>query len=104
MALRTMGTFSQTILQGFVVGTNELTPADVGSLDGNILNDQMVATAPVTSKMWGGGYERNGVLVIPNRGVLKCLPGDFIGFDVTTGWPILVSAAAAATGAIWVHT
>jgi len=104
MALRTMGTFSQTILQGFVVGTNDLTPADVGSLDGNILNDQMVATAPVTSKMWGGGYERNGMLVIPNRGVLKCLPGDFIGFDATTGWPILVSAAAAATGAIWVHT
>ena len=70
----------------------------------NILNDQMIASAPVASKQWGGGYAQQGTLVIPNRGVLKCLPGDFIGFDVTTGWPILVSAAAAATGAIWVHT
>jgi hypothetical protein len=104
MALRTMGTFSSTILQGFIVGTNDLIPADVATLDSNVLNDQMAAAAPVASKQWGGGYAQDGTLVIPNRGVLRCLPGDFIGFDATTGWPILVSAGAAATGAIWVHS
>lgn len=32
-------------------------------------------------------------LVIPNRGVLKVLPGDIVALD-NTGWPILVSGAA----------
>jgi hypothetical protein len=104
MALRTMGTFSTTILQGFIVGTNDLIPADVASLSNSLLNDQLSATAPFSARSLLADYNQTGLLSVPNRGLLKCLPGDFIGFDATTGWPILVSAAAAATGAIWVHS
>ena len=97
MALRTLGTALTTTLPAFVVGTNDLIPADVASLIVAIKNDQ-VNTNPI----WGGAYAQQGLLSIPNRGVLKCLPGDFIGFDAS-GWPILLSAVAAAN-ANWVHT
>lgn len=43
------------------------------------------------------GWSRNGQLYIPNRGWLKCLPGDVIAVDPNTGWPILISAKAAAS-------
>lgn len=50
----------------------------------------------------GPGLGRNASLVIPNRGILKVLPGDIVGVDPITGWPILVSAAALSTaGSVW---
>lgn len=40
------------------------------------------------------GMSGNGSqLYVPNRGVLKVLPGDIVAID-NTGWPILVSGAA----------
>lgn len=48
-------------------------------------------------------FSQKGILYIPNRGVLKILPGDYVAID-TAGWPILVSARSAATGASWTHT
>lgn len=103
MALRTLGTPAATTLSGFVVGTNDLTPADVATLMNSIKNDQ-VSTVALGLPIWGGAYAQQGLLSIPNRGVLKCLPGDFVGFDTTTGWPILISALAAGTGASWSHS
>jgi hypothetical protein len=45
-----------------------------------------------------------GLLFIPNRGVLKVLPGDWVGVD-TFGWPILVSGRSIQTSAgSWTHT
>lgn len=38
-------------------------------------------------------FSFNGLLYVPNRGVLKVLPGDVVATD-NTGWPILVSKAA----------
>lgn len=51
--------------------------------------------------IYPGAWSNTGLLTIPNRGVLQALPGDVIAVDSVTGWPILVSAAAAAGGA-WV--
>lgn len=50
-----------------------------------------------------GAFRRDGLLWVPNRGYLVVLPGDFVGVDATTGWPILLSANAAANGP-WTHT
>jgi len=107
MALNTIGTAATNTLSGFVVGTNDLTPADVGSLRAGILNDGPQSgfgvVGPVgTGVIYPGAYAQQGLLFVPNRGVLKCLPGDMIAFDAATGWPILVSKLAAA-GAGWVH-
>lgn len=52
--------------------------------------------------VWPGAFTANGQLYIPNRGVLKMLPGDYVGID-SQGWPILVSANSIANSN-WVHT
>jgi hypothetical protein len=41
---------------------------------------------------------RDGQLAIPRRGWIKLLPGDVLAVDATTGFPILLSAAAVASG------
>ncbi len=124
MTLRTLGTNAQTTLKGFVVGFNDLIAADVATLNTDILADSpgygawnnvaatglVVTTANATNTIGAAqprvnqAYVRNGVLIIPNRGRLVLKNGDFVGWDATTGWPIVVSGQAAATGAIWVHS
>lgn len=47
------------------------------------------------------GWESNGLLFVPNRGVLRALPGDWVGVT-TRGWPILLSADEIANG-LWTH-
>lgn len=43
-------------------------------------------------------------LYVPNRGVLKVLPGDFVAVD-NTGWPILLSGASQGyAGTQWTFT
>ncbi len=98
MALRTLGTAANNTLSGFVVGTNDLIPADVATLMQSIFDDQNA----VLTTIFPGAYAQQGLLFVPNRGFLRALPGDFIGFDPATKWPILLSARAAA-GASWVH-
>jgi len=45
-----------------------------------------------------------GQLFVPNRGVLKVYPGDWIAVD-TFGWPILVSGRSVQSSTTsWVHT
>lgn len=45
---------------------------------------------------------RTGLLIVPGRGTLQMQPGDVVALDITTGWPILVSAAAiSASGSRW---
>jgi hypothetical protein len=56
-----------------------------------------------TNPIYPGAWARTGILYVPNRGILKALPGDVVAFDPATGFPILLSAAAAA-GASWVHS
>jgi hypothetical protein len=75
-----------------------LAAADVATIALGIKDDLNVA-----HPVWPGAFALNGKLYVPNRGVLTILPGDYVGFDSTTGWPILVSKLAAA-GAGWVHT
>lgn len=97
MALNTIGTAANNQLAGFVVGTNDYTDPDAGTLRAAILDDQ-INTHPV----FPGAYEKRGMLFVPNRGHLKVFAGDIIAVDPTTGWPILISKLAAA-GASWVH-
>lgn len=52
----------------------------------------------VSNKM---GWSPNGLLFIPNRGVLRALPGDWVGVD-TRGWPILLSNDTITNGP-WTH-
>lgn len=67
--------------------------ADVRTIAANIKDDQSNGHRVVP-----GAFSYNGQLFIPNRGVLKLLPGDLVLVDATTGWPILVSALSLAGG------
>jgi hypothetical protein len=49
------------------------------------------------------GLSVTGMLFVPNRGVLRMRPGDYVFYDPQTGWPILLSGRAAAAAG-WVHT
>ncbi len=78
-----------------------LSQADLQTINQNILDDQN-ARHPVAAVSGVGGFVREGFLYVPNRGELLLLPGDVIAYDPATGFPILISAGAAA-GASWVY-
>lgn len=76
-----------------------ISAADLATIQEAILNDKVNG-----NPIYPGGLVREGLLYVPNRGVLKVLPGDWIGVDAT-GWPILVSANAIASGSTsWTHS
>ena len=104
MATITLGTAATTTLVAVVFSqaTTVLLPADLTTINENIRDDQAAGRPPAYISGIGG-FVREGLLIVPNRGALKCLPGDVIGYDPATGFPILLSSAAAA-GASWVHS
>lgn len=111
MALRTIGTNATTSLSAFVVGFNDTIAADLATLNLGIRGDppgfnayQQVASTGLAT---GSGtnrprvnqpYVKQGLLIIPNRGCLQLKAGDFVCYDTTTGWPIVISGDAAANG------
>lgn len=116
MALRTLGTNANNSLQAFLVGTDDLTTADLALLNEGIRGDppgygawpQVSSSGLVTGTgtnrpRINQAYVKQGVLIVPNRGLLQLKPGDFVAFDSTTGWPIVVSGDAAANGP-YTHT
>lgn len=99
MATKTLGTTANNSLTAlaFLQGIGSMVAADQASINNGIKDDLNVSHPLVR-----GAFDSNGMLIIPNRGVLKVLPGDWVGFD-SRGWPILVSADAIASGP-WTHT
>ena len=98
MALKTLGTNGTTTLNAIIRHSNLFTTADAAQLRAAILND-LVNGNPI----WPDAY-REGLLFVPNRGVLQVLDGDYVAYDAT-GWPILVSAAAIASNSTsWAHS
>lgn len=67
-----------------------LSDADVASINARIIND---ASPPQGVP---GAFTRGGLLYIPNRGVLKMLPGDWV-LVTNAGWPMLASPIAMGT-------
>jgi hypothetical protein len=97
MALKTMGSQAQNTFSAIQM-TGSMTVADVATLTLSILNDQING-----HPIYPGAFSSTGLLYVPNRGVLKVLPGDYVAVD-TVGWPVLISALSAGTGASWVHS
>lgn len=106
MALKTFGTNANNSLSAFVVGTDDITPAQVALLNIGIKGDPPGYGAPSGAVQNVGSvrpriaqaYQRQGKLYIPNRGVIQLKAGDYIVFDATTGWPAVFSADAVANG------
>ena len=101
MALLTGGTNASTSLAAikFLPGYGSgMSAANIALMALSIKDDLGNAHS-----IWPGAFSANGKLYIPNRGVLTMLPGDYVMTDSTTGWPILLSARAIASGP-WSHS
>lgn len=95
MATTLLGTDANNSLTSllFKAGYNSgMSAADIAAINNAIKDDLNVAHPLVP-----GAFSANGILMIPNRGILKILPGDYVGVD-DQGWPILVSANSIAAG------
>ena len=97
MATHTIGTnannsltYGLKFLPGYGSG---MSPSDIAAIALQIKDDLNVA-----HPIFPQAFSANGQLFIPNRGVLNMLPGDYVAVDPTTGWPILISKRAAASG------
>ncbi len=100
MAVKTLGTTANNSIAkalAFLSGYGQMANADLANLNTAILDDLNLAHPKIPSS-----FTADGQLFIPNRGVLRVLPGDWVGVD-TQGWPILVSANSIANG-LWVHS
>jgi hypothetical protein len=102
MATGTVGTSATNSLVSKLFPVNgALTAAQVAAdiaAIANAIKDDQNNIHPI----WPGAWSQSGMLSIPNRGILKVLPGDYVAVDATTGWPILISARAIASGP-WTH-
>lgn len=111
MALRTLGSNANNSLSAFVVGFNDTIAADLAAINVALRGDppgygaynQVASTGLVTGTgtvrpRINQAYVKQGLLIIPNRGHLQLKAGDFVCWDSTTGWPIVLSGDAAANG------
>lgn len=117
MPLLTLGSNATTTLMAIKFrGGASNTRADLASIAAAILDDQsspmgqLANAAPSAKPIFPGAFNPfYNTLMIPNRGVLKILPGDYIAIDAN-GWPILLSANAIAGGSSpsattsWTHS
>ena len=97
MSTKTLGTSATTSLTALPFAQAGLAAADVATIANGVLND-LVNGTPV----YPGAFSSQGLLYIPNRGVLAVLPGDYVAID-NKGWPVLISAYSIANGA-WTHS
>ena len=107
MALKTLGTNANNSLSAFVVGTDDITAAQVALLNLAIRGDPPGWNAPTGQAAPNIGtnrprineaYRRQGNFYIPNRGWIVLKAGDYVCVDSTTGWPFVLSADAVANG------
>jgi hypothetical protein len=101
LATKTLGTSTTSGLTAlaYLPGYGSIATADVATLANDIKDDLNVAHPQIPGSF---NVTEGGQLFIPNRGVLRILPGDWVGVDAN-GWPILVSKYSIATGG-WTHS
>ena len=99
MAVRTLGTAATNTLSAvlFHQSSGVMSDADMATINAAIKSDSGMS-GDLTPQ-----FSREGQLLIPRRGWLTLLPGDYIAVDPATGWPIVLSSVAAA-GASWTHS
>ena len=102
MALLTGGTAATTTLKALLVGG--AMGAGTALRDIGAWNALVKAQSAAAGQDQTTAFDLTGRLFLPGkRGVIQCLPGDYIMVDPTSGWPIVVSSYAI-TGGGFVHS
>ena len=91
MATVNGGTNADNSLTGLQWEPGGLADADIATIASYICDDIL----GTFSTVWQGAFSRAGLLYVPNRGVLKMQPGDWVLCDTNSNWPILISANVA---------
>lgn len=113
MATLTLGSNAQTTLTALLFSPS-MNTTDFATLQQLIRDERshgvgIATAAPSAKPVFPGALTRSGFLSVPNRGILRVLPGDYVAVDAN-GWPILLSANAIAGGASpsavtsWTHS
>ena len=101
MALQTLGTNATSSLSALVFGPKGvMTDSDLAAFNALVLpnyGDTTNQGNPNSGKL-EVYISREGQLYVPRRGWVKVFAGDVLALDSTTGFPILLSAAAVASG------
>lgn len=94
MALKTLGTNATTSLSALQFNHDfaVMSDADLAAFNALVKADK------TTSDKQAVQLSRDGHLYIPGRGQIKVSNGDWVAIDTATGWPIILSAAAIASG------
>lgn len=103
MATGTLGSAATNTLTALLV-SRAMAAADVATIMAAIKGDKGPSTSPIGSGyLMPGSWQSSGVLYVPGRGILIAQPGDYVAVGPASGWPILISATAAAS-ADFVHS
>lgn len=111
MATGTGGTNANNSLTSLQF-TGRMLPADIAAIANAVYDDRqnvppnnptaalnVIAAAAIP---FPGAFAQTGLLHVPNRGILRCFPGDYAMVDPVSGWPILVSRTAIGIGgSVW---
>jgi outer membrane protein assembly factor BamB len=96
MALQTLGTNANNSLTA-LVWKGMVAGVDASEINELILND-FNARFPRADISGSGGFVKEGILYVPNRGSLTLFPGDVVAVDAASGTVILVTARGIAAG------
>jgi hypothetical protein len=94
MAITGAGVATGTVIISLGNGTGGTGTYNL-NISQSVGSEAMNAGAPFPPSL--GGFSRNGMLYVPNRGFLKVFPGDLVLVD-PQGWPILVAARSIQLG------
>lgn len=96
-----VGTDAVDSLTGLAFNT-QAAAADFATIAQLIKNDKIAAAG--SHPIYPGAFSQNGLLYVPNRGVLQVMAGDVVAVD-NNGWPILISQDSIAYGSsLWTIT
>lgn len=92
MAIQTLGTNANNSLDiAFSWDGVATATSSVRAINQAILDD-LNPRHPVAQTSGCGGFVKDGILYVPNRGLLTLFPGDIVALDSTSGQVILVPA------------
>lgn len=94
MATKTLGTNATNTLTALAFAPGAMAAADIATI-AQAIKRQGAAGGAVPE-----AFSNNGLVTLPNnKGIIRLDPGDWVGVDPATGWPLVVSAYAIANGA-----
>lgn len=97
MALRTAGSSTTTVLSA-IQWSPTMSQADIAAFNALVKDDVNVTHPAIPNS-----FVLQGLLVIPNRLMVRLRPSDWVVLDPATGFPFVLSNRAM-SGANWVHS